>query len=113
MQKGLKELANATVRSCSINVKRSWWSKKFPDDWINVNVTLIFKKGKGKDPGTYRLVSLISVPGKVMKQTFLEAIPKHRKDKVVTGNSQHGFTKGKLCPTNLITFYDEMTDSEH
>jgi len=31
-------------------------------------------------------------------------------DKKITRNSQHGFTKSKSCLTNLIKFYDEMTD---
>ncbi|KAK4816991.1 hypothetical protein QYF61_025911 [Mycteria americana] len=29
----------------------------------------------------------------------------------VIGSGQHGFTKGKSCLTNLITFHNEMTDS--
>ncbi|GAB0204081.1 mitochondrial enolase superfamily member 1 [Grus japonensis] len=31
--------------------------------------------------------------------------------KHVTGKSQHGFTTGKLCLTNLITFYNKVTCS--
>lgn len=31
--------------------------------------------------------------------------------KVVIGNSEHGFTQGKSCLTNLIATFDEMTRS--
>jgi len=30
-------------------------------------------------------------------------------NKEVTGDNQHGFTKGKLCLTNLVVFYDRVT----
>jgi len=60
-----------------------------------VNVALVFKKGKKEDSGNYRLVSLISVPRKVMQQILLEPISRHTNDQKVTGNSQHGFTKEK------------------
>ena len=31
--------------------------------------------------------------------------------KQVIGKSQHGFTKGKSCQTNLITFYNKIASS--
>ncbi|KAK4830517.1 hypothetical protein QYF61_011459 [Mycteria americana] len=64
--------------------------------------------GKKEDPGNYRPVSLISIPEKVMKQLILKTISRHMNNKKVIRSSQHGFTKGKSCLTNL-DLYDETT----
>ncbi|CAM5163348.1 unnamed protein product, partial [Natator depressus] len=46
-----------------------------------------------------------------MEQVLKESILKHLEERKVIRNSQHGFTKGKSCLTNLIAFYDEITGS--
>ncbi|CAM4559692.1 unnamed protein product [Lepidochelys kempii] len=71
----------------------------------------IFKKGKKENPGNYTPSSLTSVPSKIMEQVLRESILKHLEERKVIRNSQHGFTKGKSCLTNLIAFYDEITGS--
>lgn len=44
-----------------------------------------------------------------MEHLILETVCKHRKDKKVIRNSQHGFIKGKSYLTSLISFCGEMT----
>jgi len=44
-----------------------------------------------------------------MEQLILDIITKEVEKKKVIRSSQHGFTKGKSCLTNLITFCDSMT----
>ncbi|CAM4559525.1 unnamed protein product [Lepidochelys olivacea] len=107
----LKELVDVIAEPLAIIFENSWQKRDVPDDWKKANVVPIFKKGKKEDPGNYRPVSLTSVPVKIMEQVLKESILKHLDERKVIRNSQHGFTKGKSCLTNLIAFYDEITGS--
>ena len=59
--------------------------------------------------GTTGLVSLTSLPGKIIEQIVLREITWHVQDNWGIRPSQHGFTKGRSCLTNLISFYDLVT----
>ena len=80
-----------------------------PADWKLANVTPIFKKGSKSVPGNYRPVSLTCVICKVMEALIKDAIVEHLAKNSLIRSSQHGFTAGRSCLTNLLEYMEELT----
>ena len=83
--------------------------RQMPEDWRRASDTSVFKKCKKADLGNDRLLSLTSIPRKMMEQLVLDPLSKPLEEKKVIGRSQHGSTKGKSCLTNLTGFSDVIT----
>lgn len=73
---------------------KTWKQRKYEKNAITPifeETKCYFQKDKKENLGNCRLVSLTSVPVKIIEQVILEAFSKHMKDKVMR-SSQRGFT---------------------
>ena len=77
-----------------------------PQDWLEANVTPIYKKGTKSLPGNYRPVSLTSVSCRVMESILRDEITGHLARNKLIKDSQHGFMKDRSCVSNLLEFLD-------
>ena len=84
--------------------------KQLPKDWINANISAIYKKGNKSDLSNYRPVSLTSIPCKVMEGFIRDYILKHFIDNNLFNNNQYGFLKGRSTMLQLLRILDEWTE---
>jgi len=81
-----------------------------PEDWRRANVTPIFKKGNKGSQGNYRPVSLTSQCCKLLEAIIRDSMIEYLdKSKVIT-DSQHGFRTGRSCLSNLLSFFDQVSE---
>ena len=59
----------------------------------------------------YLPISLTSVVGKMLEAFIARAIRKHLDKHKLIRHSQHGFSKGKSCLTNLLSFYRKVFET--
>ncbi|CAM4638570.1 unnamed protein product, partial [Lepidochelys kempii] len=106
----LKELAHEIASPLARIFNESVNSGVVLYDWRIANIVSIFKKGKKSDLGNYRPVSLTFVACKVLEKILKEKVVKDIEVNGKWDKIQHGFTKGRSCQTNLISFFEKVTD---
>jgi hypothetical protein len=80
-----------------------------PEGWRVANVVPIFKKSAKSKAGNYRPVSLTSQVGKVFESILRDALNAHFDSFQLISDSQHGFSRGKSCLTNLLVYLEDVT----
>ena len=104
----LKMSIDSTSKALNLIFNRSVMYGEVPTDWKSANVVPIFKKGSQSDKNNYRPVSLTSIVGKLLESIIRERLQKFLEENKLINSSQHGFTKGKSCLTNLIEFFERV-----
>ena len=107
--KMLFELRAHLVKPLTVLYTNSLDCEVVPADWKDAGVTPLFKKGKRADPQNYRPISLTCILGKMMESIIKDCILEHLDKHNLIKDSQHGFTKGRSCLSNLLEFMDEVT----
>jgi hypothetical protein len=89
--------------------RKSMASGTVPAEWKTANVVPIHKKGSKAAAGNYRPISLTCISCKVMESIIKDDIVDHLRRNKIIASSQHGFTKGRSCTTNLLEFMEVVT----
>ena len=80
-----------------------------PQGWKEATVSPLYKKGKRDKPENYRPVSLTSIVGRILESIIKDKIVEHLDKFKLIRASQHGFTRGRSCLTNLLDFIEVVT----
>jgi hypothetical protein len=105
----LKNAASSLAYPLSVIFQSSLVSHVVPEGWKQANVVPLFKKGSKAKAGNYRPVSLTSQVCKVFESLLRDAINEHLEKFSLISASQHGFSKGKSCLTNILVFLEDLT----
>ena len=105
----LQELQDVISSPLATIMRKTLEDRSVPEDWKTANVTPIFKKGARHSPAIYWPVSLTSVCCKMLEAIIKVEVVSHLEKHKLIRPSQHGFMRGKLCPSNLLSFLDKIT----
>ncbi|KER28139.1 hypothetical protein T265_04970 [Opisthorchis viverrini] len=108
----LKETSSTLANHLHLVFRQSLDEGRLPPAWKEAIVTPIYKTGDRLSPGSYRPISLTSVPCKGMERILKQAIPDRLTPSNLTSPAQHGFLPNRSCVTNMLVFMDSLTQTK-
>ena len=105
----LKECAAEVAPYLQVIFQNSLKLHELPKDWLNANITAIFKKGDRSKPANYRPVSLTSVPCKLLEHIIFTHIMDHLETYNILKEYQHGFRPKRSCESQLLLTIEDLT----
>ena len=96
------------LRSILLRMFNACWSSgTVPEDWLTVNVRLLYKnKGSKNDFGNYRGLALQSNICKLFTRIMNNRLMEWLKDEQIISDTQAGFQKGRSCTEQLNAVND-------
>src|SRR6188768_761334 len=99
------ELVTVLVKLFNLSLEYS----TVPQEWKDACVVPLFKKGKKDRCENYRPISLTCIICKILESIIKDKLVEHfDKYKLIRG-SQHGFSSGRSCLTNVLDFLENIT----
>ncbi len=97
----LKYEGVAVVEWMLLICDHAWKKGEVPDDWKKAIIVPLYKgKGSRSECGSYRGISLLSVPGKVYGRILTERLMEVKEGK--GSEEQGGFRKGRGCVDQIF-----------
>lgn len=106
----LYELRHVLSEPLALLLQLSLHTGVVPQDWRDADVVPLHKKGSKSKCENYRPISLTSIVGKLLESVIKDEITSHLNNYNLLNESQHGFTSGKSCLTNLLDFFETVTN---
>ena len=91
-------------------------TSKIPLDWLQANITPVFKKGSKTNPANYRPVSLTCITCKLLECVIFSNIMNKADELNILKHYQHGLRKGHGCKSQLLIIVediDRQLDQQH
>ena len=122
LQKCTYNYSNADVIGMKSYMRRIKWNKELQNYYVPKKTgrkrerkkqcgwtVPLYKKGAKNHPSNYRPIRLTSVVCKILESMIKDAISKHLESNTLYKGSQHGFSLGKSCLTNLLIYLEQVT----